>query len=145
MNVIQITYKTLLFLYLESPDKKISKIVPQLTEQEKTFFMLEICDASEIEDFYALNVNKVKLFCAFAILYGKESMKISEFVKLLIEIFRLVFKNDLYSAVMDEFNTYAETNCDDNLFESYKDFDLRFLKGKATIFFLSSQKEGLIR
>lgn len=137
--------KTLLFLYLQNSNKNYSNIVEKLSEDEKNFLMLEFCDGSEIEDFYTFNIDKVKLFCVKTLFQGKEIMKLSEFCKLLKEIYRLVFKNEIYNSIMDEFFIYAETTCEDNLFENFKEFDLRFLKGKGTIFFLNTQKEALIR
>ena len=119
-------------------------IINQLSNNEKETIMKNVSDKNN--NFYSLNVNKVKLFCAKTIFNKKEiTMKLSDFVILLNRTFEIIFPFDIISKLTDENIYYTMTECEDNLYEYYKDYDLRFLKGYCFVFFLKTQRDALIQ
>jgi hypothetical protein len=98
---------------------------------------------------YGLNLDKIKLFCFKSILYDLEAkMKLSVFIELFKNSLRIILPSDLLEIENRNNFDYLEINnneCEDNLFEYYKGYDLRFLKNYAYVYFISSQREPLLR
>jgi hypothetical protein len=119
-------------------------IINKLSYIEKEFVLRYICDVDST--LFSLNVNKIKIFCAKSIFYKKEiSMKLYDFFNLLTRTFELVFPSKLNDILVEENVEYTLTNCEDNLFECFKEYDLRFLNGYCFIYFLRTQRDPLIQ
>ena len=117
-----------------------------LSTCEKNSLINEICDIN-INRAILCNL-KVKLFCVKSIFYSKNNEKknlyLKEFIQLLNGIYRLIFQSEIMDSIIEEEIKYQITSCQDNLFEYYKEFDLRFLRGHYTVNLLGSQKEPII-
>ena len=117
-----------------------------LSESERRCLINGVCDIQP--EFISLNVLKTKMFCVKSIFFSKNNEKknlyLKDFIPLLNGIYRLVFPTELMEMIIEEEIQYQLTGCQDNLYEYYTDFDLRFLKGHYSLTFLGNQKECII-
>ena len=125
-------------------NEKYPKLV--LSESERRCLINGICDIQL--DRILLNEIKTKMFCVRSIFCSKNNEKknlyMKDFIPLLEQIYRLVFPTEVMERIIEEEIKYQLTGCQDNLFEYYTDFDLRFIKGYYTMTFLGNQKECVI-
>jgi hypothetical protein len=119
-------------------------VVNKFSEQEKECILANICDKDS--NIYSINVDKVKLFCAKSIFQKNDTnLKLYEFIPILNQTFNLVFPFELQNKITEDSVTYTLTPCEDNLYEYFNEFDLKFLKGYCFIYFLKTQRDALIR
>jgi hypothetical protein len=119
-------------------------LINSMTGAEKEYVLRHICDVDST--LLSLNIDKVKLLCAKSIFYKKEiTFKLYDFIQLLSRTFELVFPIELNNKLVEDSVLYSLSSCDDNLYESYKEYDLRFLNGHCFIFFLKTQRDPLIQ
>jgi hypothetical protein len=152
------------FFFIEDIDiinnsnlEKINKIINILSNNEANALVKYIANEGIISninnDFqksYGLNLDKIKIFCFKSILYDVEAkMKLSVFIELFKNSLRIILPSDFLEIENRNNFDYLEINnnyeCEDNLFEYYNGYDLRFLKNYAYVYFISSQREPLIR
>lgn len=100
-----------------------------------------------IDEKFKLNLDKIKFFCVKNIFAEKDqSIKLSAFVELLKNTLRIILPTELLEIENSNNFKYLEENtCEDNLFEFYKDYDLRFMKYLSYIYYLKTQREPLIQ
>jgi len=149
---------------LISIDEKYSEIIKNFLEVEKNNTLLYIADLiqyknteenlentmqidQDYDSFYKLNLNKIKSFCLKNIFLEKNrSLKLSEFLSLFRYSLRLILPNELLEIEnQNNFKYLEEESCEDNIFEYYKEYDFRFMKNQAYIYFLKTQREPLIQ
>lgn len=114
-----------------------------LTNEEKIIILSNISSKNEFNN-YSLDKEKLLLFCSKNIFIENRNFKLKDFVDILKETIRLILPIEMVTQLNDEAFEYIETNCNDNLFPGFNDYDLRFLKGFAYVYFLKTQREGLI-
>jgi hypothetical protein len=111
---------------------------------EKEYVLRYICDVDST--LFTLNKDKVKLLCAKSLFSKKEiTFKLYEFIQLLNRTFELLFPFEFNNQLLEENVVYSLTLCEDNLYEGFKEYDLRFLNGNCFIFFLKTQRDPLIQ
>ena len=122
----------------------IADIINQLNEKNEN--KMEIEGECETK-FFKLNLDKIKNFCLKNIFLDKQSsIKLSEFLSLFRHSLRLVLPIELLDIEnQNNFKYVEDETCEDNLFEFYKEYDFRFLKNQAYIYFLKTQREPLIQ
>ena len=98
-----------------------------------------------------INIEKIKKFLAQSLFSSNSEnnnfeFKLINFVQLFNNALGLYLPIELYEEDSRQTNKYlTETNCDDNLYEGYKNFDLRFLIGQCIIYKSKSYNEPLIK
>ncbi len=132
-----------------------SNFLNSLSESEKNSILRNIFDPFTESDennsitnsFYKLNTEKVKLFCAKNIFHLRKeaNFKLEDFVSLLKNMLFVSLPYQIVDQMTLQNLDYAQTAAEDNVFEGFKDFDLRFLKGYCVIYFLKTQRDALIK
>ena len=131
-------------------DSKFKNVINSMNESEKRNIIEYIADISE-NDSVNLNVNKIKFLLAKSLFYSnkdgtKSELKLSNFILLFNNVFAIYLPVDLSLEESKKMNEYlSTTNCEDNLYERYKEYDLRFLIGKCIIYQNKSYNEPLIK
>ena len=129
-------------------NQELIDVTHNLSLPEKKAMLQYIFDSDENEFFYSLNVDKIKLFCVKNIFinHKEDYFKIDDFNSILNSAFATQLPFEIYEQITnDSFKYTLTTSCDDNIFESYKEFDYRFLNGCCIIVFLNTQRSPLIR
>lgn len=131
-------------------DSKFKITLNSMNENEKRNIIEYIADISENNEIN-LNVNKIKLLLAKSLFYSnkdgtKSELKLSNFILLFNNAFTIYLPVDLSQEESKKMNEYlCSGNCEDNLYERYKEYDLRFLVGKCIIYQNKSYNEPLIK
>jgi hypothetical protein len=132
-------------------------ILSKFSESEKETILKNIFDIySDSEDvslnsltsrYYKINTDKVKLFCAKNIFHFKKeaNFKLDDFISILRNMLIVSLPYYIIDQMTLSNQEYSLTSADDNIFEGYKDFDLRFLRGYCVIYFLKTQRDALIK
>jgi hypothetical protein len=150
----EISYENVLLqeIFEKIRNESNDKILDRLSIQEKQTIMRSVFDPIKtegniFENFYSLNVEKVKLYCAKNVFHEtKESYyKLNEFITLLKKMLILTLPTELYDKLTLDNLEFVESGCEDNIFEYLKDFDLRFLRSYCVVYFLKTQRDPLIK
>jgi hypothetical protein len=104
-------------------------------------------DMNSNSKFYKINIDKVKLFCTKNIFHVQKeaNFKLEDFISILKNMLIVSLPYPIVDKVTLSNHEYSLTSADDNIFEGYKDFDLRFAKGYCVIYFLKTQRDALIK
>ena len=142
-----------MFEILLSTESNLNEVIGKMNQNEKKNLAEYICDIninnSNIE--INLNIEKIKKFLAQSLFSSNSEnnnfeFKLINFVQLFNNALGLYLPIELYEEDSRQTNKYlTETNCDDNLYEGYKNFDLRFLIGQCIIYKSKSYNEPLIK
>ena len=136
-------------------EKKYEMLLKNITKEEKKFILNFISDIDE--NGVSLNKEKCKLFIAKNLFKNNKNnnnnnnnfeytFKLNQFVTLFKNSIVLYLPTEISTKIQTENNNYLVNNdCSDNLYEFYKDYDLRFLKGHCLIYSDSSFRNPLIR
>lgn len=128
---------------------KYDKVINAMDITEKRNLLLYICDIDN-DNVISLNMTKAKLFIAKSIFYNNLKTSIdftlNDFIILFNKAVNLYLPFDMLNKFIQEKETYLLTSdCSDNLYEYYKDDDLRFLIGYCVIYISKTRKEPLIK
>jgi hypothetical protein len=125
------------------------KIIPKFSQKEKYVVLKNIFDLfyEGGSMFCKINIDKVKLFCAKNIFFIKKesNFKLEDFLSLLKNMLVLILPYEIIDKITLEVLDYSQTSAEDNIFEGYREYDLRFLKGYSVIYFLKTQRDALIK
>jgi hypothetical protein len=97
---------------------------------------------------FSLNFEKTKLFCAKNIFRVRKeaNFRLEEYIRTLKATFNIGFPFEFNNKETEENIKYTTKGiCDDNLFDGFLSYDLRFLKGICTVIYLPSQRDHLIK
>ena len=138
------------FNLLKELDNNYDKVLLNLSKEEKEYLLNFICD---IDNFgISINIEKVKLFIAknlFFSNYDKDKnyiFKLDQFITLFNNAISIYLPIELVNKYQQILNEYLiKSDCKDNLYEYYKDYDLRFLKGNCVIFIDKKYNKPLIQ
>jgi hypothetical protein len=124
-----------------------ANILDKLNKEEKHTILKNLFDYKSESNTYKINVDKIKLFCTKNIFYVQKeaNFKLEEFISLLRNMLIVILPYHLIDKITNDNFDYSQTSGDDNIFEGYKDFDLRFLNGYCVIYFLKTQRDPLIK
>ena len=138
-----------MFQILLSTDSQYNDVINKLNMNEKRNLVEYISDINNSN--IILNIEKIKKFIAQSLFYSNNEnnnyeFKLVNFIQLLNNALSLYLPIEMYEDDNKKTNKYlTETNCDDNLYSGYKDFDLRFLIGQCIIYMSKSYNEPLIK
>ena len=120
-----------------------------MSKEEKNYLLNFICD---IDDFgLSINVEKVKLFIAKNLFFSNEKdqnyiFKLEQFITLFNNAISIYLPIELLNKYQQNLNDYLiKSDCKDNLYEFYQEYDLRFLKGNCVIFLDKKYNKILIQ
>lgn len=136
-------------LLSQTEGQKYDKVVKNMEQSEKKVLLSYVCDIDENE-VVSLNIQKAKIFIAKNIFYGNLKSNVefllSDFILLFNKAINVYLPVDVVSKLIEEKETYLlNTDCSDNLYDYYKDDDLRFLVGNCIIYISKTRKEPLIK
>lgn len=96
---------------------------------------------------FSIDTNKMKYFLALNIFENKTTFNLKDFNEVLTKLYSISFPSKLLLRIKEAEENYLSSleESSDNIFEFYNDKDLRFLKGKATLLFLKTQREVSIK
>ena len=132
-------------------EKKYDLLLKNITKEEKKFILNIISDFNVK---ITLNKEKCKLFIAKNLFKNNKNnnnninytFKLNQFITLFKNSIVLYLPTEISTKIQTENNNYlVNSNCSDNLYEFYKDYDLRFLKKHCLIYSDSSFRNPLIR
>ena len=130
-----------IFVGLNKTDNKYSKLYKVLKPIQKENIIKEIAKISinkNLETEIVLNAEKIKLFLAQYIfsIESEKNLKLDYFIKIFNKFYYMYMPQKLITEDSEKNNIFLiKEKGKDNLYPYYSDYDLRFLKGKATIYF----------
>ena len=141
------------FNTLIETDSSMEKVVNKLNQSEKKNLVEYIGDinVNDGNEKITLNTEKIKKFIAKSLFYpnkdaSKLEFKLVNFVQLFNNALSIYMPIELYEEESRSMNKYlTESECEDNLYPVYKDYDLRFLIGQCIIYMSKSYNEPLIK
>ena len=137
------------FNLLKEINNNYDKVILNMSKEEKNYLLNFICD---IDDFgLSINVEKVKLFIAKNLFFSNEKdqnyiFKLEQFITLFNNAISIYLPIELLNKYQQNLNDYLiKSDCKDNLYEFYQEYDLRFLKGNCVIFLDKKYNKILIQ
>ena len=137
------------FNLLKKINNNYDKVILNMSKEEKNYLLNFICD---IDDFgLSINVEKVKLFIAKNLFFSNEKdqnyiFKLEQFITLFNNAISIYLPIELLNKYQQNLNDYLiKSDCKDNLYEFYQEYDLRFLKGNCVIFLDKKYNKILIQ
>ena len=140
-----------MFQILLSTDSNLNEVINKMNNNEKRNLAEYISDINLNNSNIVLNIEKIKLFIAKSFFYSNKDnnnfeFKLENFIQLFNNALSLYLPIELYEEDNRKMNKYlTETECEDNLYPNYKEFDLRFLVGQCIIYMSKSYNEPLIK
>ena len=138
------------FNLLKELDYNYDKVLLNMNKEVKIYLLNFICDVDNFG--VSINIEKVKLFIAknlFFSNYDKDKnyiFKLDQFITLFNNAISIYLPIELVNKYQQNLNEYLiKSDCKDNLYEYYKDYDLRFLKGNCVIFIDKKYNKPLIQ
>ena len=138
-----------MFQILLSTDTNYEEIINKMNHNEKQNLIEYISDINNTD--IILNVEKIKKFISKSLFHSNNEnnnyeFKLVNFIQLFNNALSLYLPIELYEEDNKAMNKYlTENTCDDNLYQGYKEFDLRFLIGQCIIYMSKSYNEPLIK
>ena len=138
-----------IFEMLIKENTSYDKCINMLSQIEKEVILSYICDIDS-DGIVSMNVDKSKVFIAKSIFFSNVSsnidFKLNDFITLFNNAINIYLSSDIVLKIIETNEKYLlSSDCNDNLYEYYKDYDLRFLIGKCIIYMNKTFREPLIK
>ncbi|MCQ2816293.1 MAG: sister chromatid cohesion protein DCC1 [archaeon] len=149
-NIDQLNSEKEIFDILIEKENKYQNIISQMGKEEKKNLIEYIFDLDESGK-YILSLEKVKLFIAKDLFYSKYKsdtfdFKLAEFIEIFEKSLGLYLPSKLFDNELKISETYlASKECQDNVYEYYTEYDLRFLNKKCIVYMNKTFKDPLIK